>query len=217
MANLRHRCRRQQAASRTNPGLGVYCSSYEQSGDDLRPRHWRRRAKRLVNQPIPGPEFALDVTWSRWFGQLEGLVKVYSDCEITPSSSSAPALTGGCHGWHEAGSYPVIDDDDDALWNCGNLAAGAQAWAAALAREIPQRPVGARLAFLRIQRDGERASTGRAGPQCRVGHGARSAHALTASSFSMNWNGVGAGQRPAHQQPDETPSTPMKRDRAGAG
>ena len=75
------------------------------------------------------------VTWSRWFGQLEGLVKVYSDCEITPSSSSAPALTGGCHGWHEAGSYPVIDDDD-ALWNCGNLAAGAQAWAAALAREI---------------------------------------------------------------------------------
>ena len=41
------------------------------------------------------------------------------------SSSSAPALTGGCHGWHEAGSYPVIDDD--ALWNCGNLAAGAQA------------------------------------------------------------------------------------------
>ena len=61
MANLRHRCRRQQAASRTNPGLGVYCSSYEQSGDDLRPRHWRRRAKRLVNQPIPGPEFALDV------------------------------------------------------------------------------------------------------------------------------------------------------------
>ena len=63
-------------------------------------------------------------------------VKVYSDCEITPSSSSAPALTGGCHGWHEAGSYPVIDDDDDALWNCGNLAAGAQAWAAALAREI---------------------------------------------------------------------------------
>ena len=76
-----------------------------------------------------------DVTWSRWFGQLEGLVKVYSDCEITPSSSSAPALTGGCHGWHEAGSYPVIDDDD-ALWNCGNLAAGAQAWAAALAREI---------------------------------------------------------------------------------
>ena len=76
------------------------------------------------------------VTWSRWFGQLEGLVKVYSDCEITPSSSSAPALTGGCHGWHEAGSYPVIDDDDDALWNCGNLAAGVQAWAAALAREI---------------------------------------------------------------------------------
>ena len=75
------------------------------------------------------------LTWSRWFGQLEGLVKVYSDCEITPSSSSAPALTGGCHGWHEAGSYPVIDDDD-ALWNCGNLAAGAQAWAAALAREI---------------------------------------------------------------------------------
>ena len=74
------------------------------------------------------------VTWSRWFGQLEGLVKVYSDCESTPSSSSAPALTGGCHGWHEAGSYPVIDDD--ALWNCGNLAAGAQAWAAALAREI---------------------------------------------------------------------------------
>ena len=70
------------------------------------------------------------------FGQLEGLVKVYSDCEITPSSSSAPALTGGCHGWHEAGSYPVIDDDDDALWNCGNLAAGVQAWAAALAREI---------------------------------------------------------------------------------
>ena len=75
------------------------------------------------------------VTWSRWFGQLEGLVKVYSDCEITPSSSSAPALTGGCHGWHEAGSYPIIDNDD-ALWNCGNLAAGAQAWAAALAREI---------------------------------------------------------------------------------
>ena len=68
--------------------------------------------------------------------ELEGLVKVYSDCEITPSSSSAPALTGGCHGWHEAGSYPVIDDDDDALWNCGNLAAGVQAWAAALAREI---------------------------------------------------------------------------------
>ena len=80
---------------------------------------------------VSGPR----VTWSRWFGQLEGLVKVYSDCEITPSSSSAPALTGGCHGWHEAGSYPVIDDDD-ALWNCGNLAAGAQAWAAALAREI---------------------------------------------------------------------------------
>ena len=78
---------------------------------------------------------ASTVTWSRWFGQLEGLVKVYSDCEITPSSSSAPALTGGCHGWHEAGSYPDIDDDD-ALWNCGNLAAGAQAWAAALAREI---------------------------------------------------------------------------------
>ena len=78
---------------------------------------------------------AATLTWSRWFGQLEGLVKVYSDCEITPSSSSAPALTGGCHGWHEAGSYPVIDDDD-ALWNCGNLAAGAQAWAAALAREI---------------------------------------------------------------------------------
>ena len=77
------------------------------------------------------------LTWSRWFGQLEGLVKVYSDCEITPSSSSAPApaLTGGCHGWHEAGSYPIIDNDD-ALWNCGNLAAGAQAWAAALAREI---------------------------------------------------------------------------------
>ena len=60
---------------------------------------------------------------------------MYSDCEITPSSSSAPALTGGCHGWHEAGSYPIIDNDD-ALWNCGNLAAGAQAWAAALAREI---------------------------------------------------------------------------------
>ena len=80
-----------------------------------------------------------------------------------------------------------------------------------------QRPVGARLASHRIQRDGERASTGRAGPQCRVGHGARSVHALTASSFSMNWNGAGAGQRPAHRQPDETPSTPMKRDRAGAG
>ena len=83
----------------------------------------------------PGTGVLSDLTWSRWFGQLEGLVKVYSDCEITPSSSSAPALTGGCHGWHEAGSYPVIDDDD-ALWNCGNLAAGAQAWAAALAREI---------------------------------------------------------------------------------
>ena len=80
-----------------------------------------------------------------------------------------------------------------------------------------QRPVGARRASHRIQRDGERASTGRAGPQCRVGHGARSVHALTASSFSMNWNGAGAGQRPAHRQPDETPSTPMKRDRAGAG
>ena len=25
-------------------------------------------------------------------------IKVYSDCEITPPSSSAPALTGGCHG-----------------------------------------------------------------------------------------------------------------------
>ena len=71
-----------------------------------------------------------------------------------------------------------------------------------------QRPVGARLASLRIQRAGERASTGRAGPQCRVGHGARSAHALTASSFSMNWNGAGAGQRPAYRQPDETPSPP---------
>ena len=83
------------------------------------------------------PLFFFVLTWSRWFGQLEGLVKVYSDCEITPSSSSAPApaLTGGCHGWHEAGSYPIIDNDD-ALWNCGNLAAGAQAWAAALAREI---------------------------------------------------------------------------------
>ena len=82
-------------------------------------------------------KISVSLTWSRWFGQLEGLVKVYSDCEITPSSSSAPApaLTGGCHGWHEAGSYPIIDNDD-ALWNCGNLAAGAQAWAAALAREI---------------------------------------------------------------------------------
>ena len=141
---------------------------------------------------------------------------MYSDCEITPSSSSAPALTGGCHGWHEAGSYPVIDDDD-ALWNCGNLAAGAQAWAAALAREISNglwAPASPPSGF---QRDGERASTGRAGPHRRVGHGARSAHALTASSFSMNWNGAGAGQRPAHRQPDETPSTPMKRDRAGAG
>ena len=90
-----------------------------------------------INEPIlrMDPHGLDQVTWSRWFGQLEGLVKVYSDCEITPSSSSAPALTGGCHGWHEAGSYPVIDDDD-ALWNCGNLAAGAQAWAAALAREI---------------------------------------------------------------------------------
>ena len=83
---------------------------------------------------MPGVRCGI-LTWSRWFGQLEGLVKVYSDCEITPSSSSAPALTGGCHGWHEAGSYPVIDDDD-ALWSCGNLAAGVQAWAAALAREI---------------------------------------------------------------------------------
>ena len=63
-----------------------------------------------------------------------------------------------------------------------------------------QRPVGARLSSLRIQRDGERASTGRAGPHRRVGHGARSAHALTASSFSMNWNGAGAGQRPAHRR-----------------
>ena len=86
-------------------------------------------------EAVRGQEVTADGNVSRWFGQLEGLVKVYSDCEITPSSSSAPALTGGCHGWHEAGSYPVIDDDD-ALWNCGNLAAGAQAWAAALAREI---------------------------------------------------------------------------------
>ena len=59
---------------------------------------------------LPGLQPAvLPVTWSRWFGQLEGLVKVYSDCEITPSSSSAPALTGGCHGWHEAGDVvPVV-------------------------------------------------------------------------------------------------------------
>ena len=76
-----------------------------------------------VAPPSSRPSLSRNLTWSRWFGQLEGLVKVYSDCEITPSSSSAPALTGGCHGWHEAGSYPVIDDDD-ALWNCGNLAAG---------------------------------------------------------------------------------------------
>ena len=98
---------------------------------------WRDgRATQSCDPVPPTAIFSLAcLTWSRWFGQLEGLVKVYSDCEITPSSSSAPALTGGCHGWHEAGSYPVIDDDD-ALWNCGNLAAGAQAWAAALAREI---------------------------------------------------------------------------------
>ena len=95
---------------------------------------YARRAS-LFRQVDSAQERRLTLTWSRWFGQLEGLVKVYSDCEITPSSSSAPALTGGCHGWHEAGSYPVIDDDDDALWNCGNLAAGAQAWAAVLARE----------------------------------------------------------------------------------
>ena len=134
------------------------------------------------------------MTWSRWFGQLEGLVKVYSDCDRTPSSSSAPALTGGCHGWHEAGSYPVIDDD--ALWNCGNLAAGAQAWAAVLAREIsnglwaPASPPSGFSATVSGRPQAGQVHSG-------VGHGARSAHALTASSFSMNWNGAGAGQRPA--------------------
>ena len=98
--------------------------------ENMRAEHYSRNPRIMRVMKIM-------VTWSRWFGQLEGLVKVYSDCEITPSSSSAPApaLTGGCHGWHEAGSYPIIDNDD-ALWNCGNLAAGAQAWAAALAREI---------------------------------------------------------------------------------
>ena len=102
-------------------------------------RYNERTAGERVNGRLKdefgGRHVRVPLTWSRWFGQLEGLVKVYSDCEITPSSSSAPALTGGCHGWHDAGSYPVIDDDD-ALWNCGNLAAGAQARAAALAREI---------------------------------------------------------------------------------
>ena len=50
MANPRHRCRRQQAASMTNPGPGVYLQFLRSLGDDF-----RRSAKRPVNQPIPGP------------------------------------------------------------------------------------------------------------------------------------------------------------------
>ena len=58
--------------------------------------------------------------WSRWFGPLEGFVKVCSGSEITPSSSVS------C----------LVIDDDEALWSCGNLAAPTQAWVATIAREI---------------------------------------------------------------------------------
>ena len=116
------------------PGEAVSARGEQATAHDRRRDDDPRRVRSMIE--VERTAVGRGVTWSRWFGQLEGLVKVYSDCEITPSSSSAPALTGGCHGWHEAGSYPVIDDDDDALWNCGNLAAGVQAWAAALAREI---------------------------------------------------------------------------------
>ena len=41
-----------------------------------------------------------DVRWSRSFGQFEGFVKVYSSCEIMPSS---PAPAGDGQGRDRAG------------------------------------------------------------------------------------------------------------------
>ena len=69
--------------------------------------------------PRTQSEFAR-LRWSRWFGPLEGFVKVYSGSEITPSSSVSS----------------LVIDDDEALWSCGNLAVPTQAWAATIAREI---------------------------------------------------------------------------------
>ena len=60
---------------------------------------------------------------------------------------------------------PVEVGNDDALWNCGNLAAlGAGMMDSGRPRDF-QRPVGARFADLRIGHDADRASTGRAVPQ----------------------------------------------------
>ncbi len=44
----------------------------------------------------------------------------------------------GFTSWHvlDERGFRVSIDDDDALWKCGNLAAPAQAWSAAIAREI---------------------------------------------------------------------------------
>ena len=55
--------------------------------------------------------------------------------------------------------------DEDALWECGNLAAPAQAWAAAIRPRDFQGPVDARFADLQIQHNVDRASTGPALPQ----------------------------------------------------
>ena len=95
--------------------------------------------------------------WSRLFGQLEGFIKVYSGCESCPRGlrppcrrATAPGGTapvvaddepdpapGGAQRNGRPRSCPMRDDqDDNALWDCGNLAAGMQASATAIAREI---------------------------------------------------------------------------------
>ena len=76
-------------------------------------------------------------------------------CRNPPLSVLRSLLQTGC--CPSVGTRPVrtrLSIMIDALWNCGNLAAGAQAWAAALAREISNGLMGARLSSLRIQRDG---------------------------------------------------------------
>ena len=91
------------------------------------------------------------------FGQLEGFIKVYSGCESCPRGlrppcrrATAPGGTapvvaddepapapGGAQRNGRPRSCPMRDDqDDNALWDCGNLAAGTQASATAIAREI---------------------------------------------------------------------------------
>ena len=120
--------------------------------------------------------------WSRSFGQLEGFIKVYSDCENTPSwsSSSVPgrqqSRTVRRRLWPtepapaEAARLRIVfrcsmTRDNNALWNCGNLAAGTQGPSDGFRPRDFQRPVGARFAGLRSRHGLQRASTGRAGPQ----------------------------------------------------